>query len=509
MSRGIRIFNLALLIGLSIFSIIGCGGGSGGDTPVKTRGEYLFYVDSNDQLIAIDPNDVSQPTTVDSNLQAFDSSVSSYKTVSFRSAEISGSGSTLHVNNYRRDKILYLKNGMFYQVSTSLSGSLTPNQVSNANNLYLCDIKLTTINSAAILYSDAVNNDCNNVEYFLLRSSMDETQSPLALPGKPVNIIVDQAMNTTGFLSYVNNQLVHYDNNLNEIANLGTFPAIHSAYISLFEQTILLTEAGDFHVYDAATHTLSTSLHTLSGAIPTNFKSFNVSDNYTALYFFDGNSLYELGYNGASNARLVATEPATGSIYVSDAYQGELIYELYSSPTYDIKAINITNGTIRTLYSSSLPFYQDYMNADRIYTSFSNDVTVTFPLSDPTSITTTTNSDLAGLQFPSSYDLVRDGYMNRPWNKVLQLNNIDRPTNNSLFGAQLSVFDYPTSNLITTLGTIDSQITSLFGANYTNRFLMLGEYGLSGTDIYYVDTSVPNSLTQITFTPDTTETIVY
>ena len=509
MSRGIRTFNLTLLVALSLLSIIASGGGSGGDNPGKTSGEYLFYVDANDQLIAVDPNDVSQPITVASNLQAFDSNLGSSKTISIKSAEISGNGSTLRLDNYRQNKILYLQNGMFYQVSASLNSSLTPSQVSNANNVYLCDLQITSANYSEIIYSDAIATDCNNVEYFLIRHTMDETQSPIPLPGELISGFIDQTGILTGYLFYINNQLVHYDHNLNEVANLGAFPAVNFASTSLFNQSILLTETGDFHFYNAATQTLTSSLHTFNGATAENFIAYNLAWSLTALYFVDGNSFYELGYNETKNARLLATEPSTSSIYVSGVYQGKLIYRLISSPAYNVKTINIDNGAIRTLYASTAAFNSSIANADRIYTSYSNDISVTFPLSDPTSVTTTPNSSFAGIQLFNSYNYSRDGYRNAPWSKVLQLNNIDRPTNNSLFGATLSLLDYSTSNLITTLGTIDTQITRLFGFSSSHRFLMLGGYGINGTDIYYVDTSVANSLTQVTFTPDTTESIVY
>jgi len=507
-------------------------------TNTPPPGSYLFH---SNPLSAVDPANPASPTLIEptANLVAGHSPFLTPASV-IRTGIVDITART--ITDDHAHAVIYPKtDGRLYKVSALMSGSLAPVQVSNETqvdqmciNMLVSDRDVTDfadVNNSQYLYvMPGANTTCGDSDdvWKMVRLGMSATDAPII--AKPA--IASFHDDTTGAISA---WLVHDAGNLQKCnANFAACTNVRAATSVDLEidinDRVLLNIDDELFMYDGTTDTLSNSLFTITAGM---FIS-PVSTDGTNIYFGYGTLLYQFPIDGSSMATVLQTE--TSDVQRIEPGVSNIVYQVGSAGSgTEIKAVPKTGGTPVSLATATGTddLIIMFVKGNKVYynirnTSIVNSTLVIRPVvagivnEDSTGKTETADAAWSGGTFKTDYNIDLVVNTGNYLDKVVLVEGYDiAGTGGAFAGATVKVYDAATATVGATVGTLatGTNLSNLNCFGFGEDLLCTALLDITPapmppafpiqSDVYYMNTTIVNSLTRVTSSQNENEAVLY
>ncbi len=435
---------------------------------------------------------------------------------------------TRTVNDIHNHVLVYPKtSGNFYKVSAlQTSVTPTPTQLSSENSAQkICSAFAPTEavdfanpdHSQFVYRTPGQNEICNDTDdvYKMVRLDMGPADAPVTAK-EPIGTALHD-WTTTGAISgwLVNDAgaLKRCDANF---ANCQASSVASSLEIKSYKSQVSIAGSNRWlvdidhvlYVYNGDTNTLSAEIHTMVKAIsPLVTAVINDSNKF---YFSTGKApkdIYSAPVDGSASATLLAT--ATASINGLALSSANTL--LYWTST-EINAVSKTTGAVTSLVTGSSTITMAAVNNSHVY--YTAGINEAHPIAgsvndDGSLKVETPDASWQGFSLVTSWNLT-DGFAT-----ISQAQTIIRAEGYNALGigkgfggAKLRSFDAATTNEVALVGTVPTDIVSIYCSSSGANVLCNGLNGSDQNDVFLLNTVTP-SLVRITDTPTKGEFPIY
>ena len=475
-------------------------------TTLTSGTSFLFYQGS---IFAVDPANPDSPITVDAQTT---SGATGFDGYTFHSGP-PASGTDIHPRT-----VVYGGNdGHLYKVNALKSGgSPTHIQVSNETGANTVCNSSNINGITAGLNTDPAN--FNNTSYFYLLPGSDATcgtsddvwqivkvgmtATDTPIPAKePVATLHNATTGAIiGWLAEDGTNLNRYDTNFSNLGTVTTFTnSVTWVGWGTTPDTFFLHVDDQLYLYHVSTHTLSSSLHTFSCGVVCG--NDIIREDSVNGYFNDGNSIYKVPLNGNTSASLLVSE--TDSILQLLLTNNDVVYNTFSISLglSGLKAVAKTGGTPFDLDTSAgaIPLWGAGV---RVYYSVGETAKVV--REDGTIESSIANASWVGISLNTTITLGNTNVASR----IILAEGM---TGTSVANSTLKSFNAATNTLVATLGTVPTDISSLFFTPEDGDNLLgngVTNTGSHNKDVFFVNTGIADSLARITDTTDKDESLI-
>jgi len=303
-----------------------------------------------------------------------------------------------------------------------------------------------------------------------------------------------------GWLAEDGTNLNRYDANFSNPVTVTTFTnSVNFNGWGTTLDTFFLQVDDQLYLYHVSTHTLSSSLHTFSCGVTCG--SNNIKQDGVNGYFNDGNSIYKVPLNGNTSASLLVSETdSIGQFLLTD---NDVVYDTFSFSLGPggLKAVAKTGGTPFDLDTSAgaIPLWAAGV---RVY--YSVDETAKVVREDGTIESSIANASWVGISLSTTLTLSNANVASR----IILAEGM---TGTSVANSTLKSFNAATNTLVATLGTVPTDISSLFFTPEDGDNLLgngVTNTGSHNKDVFFVNTGIADSLARITDTTDKDESLI-
>ncbi len=408
--------------------------------------------------------------------------------------------------------IIYGTADGIYKISALKGDPKTPVQVSNEMGVaemckYQWASDFADHNDTIYLYKmPGADTSCgtSDDEWKMVRVGMDATMDPVIAKEMDLEIYDTASGAIIGFLAFEGNKIIRCDQNFLSCSDVVSFVSNGEVLEdNPFIGTAILWVDDKLYRYNIATSTLSEALHTFSGGIPP--RSVTSDTDGTNLYFADGNELYQLPLDGSATASLLTTAIAVGEINEINMTTNRVVYVVSAlvSSMAALESVSKTGGAAMTL--SSIEGFVSVQTAGRFvyYNRFLP--TATGPVfsiinEDGTGVVETQEAQMTGFLYSSTQGVGEFTYGRIIWTEGCSMTDCR--------GGTIKSIDAATKSEEIVLGTIPQDMTSIVFVGMNNETLGLGFDGVRGSDIFFVNANLANSLKRITTTPAINEALL-
>jgi len=348
---------------------------------------------------------------------------------------------------------------------------------------------------------------------------MDSNSAPLPAR-KVVEAVNDiQTPGSRAWLVHEQNQLKRCETNFlncTVLANVSTkADVIHTAGLS----KLLLNIDDNLRVYDSSSGALSNTIF----SVPANTFISALASNRDNYYFGHLGRIFRAPIDGSSQAVVISVEE--GSIGVQGHITDSKVIYTTDSPTLGVRvrALDVTTGVATTIASAPIGFSSTlYAKGNRIYFEFWKqaatgstqtraDVSAGIISSDGTNSSLYINSSWMGFTIANSFDLSNNVSGVLPAKTMFLVTGFNALGPDRGFAqGEMRAFDGATGAPGIVLGVLSGTVSQMTCFGFSTDALCTS-FGLKSpaptafeipiqTDIFYVNTELPNSLTRITNT---------
>ncbi len=497
------------LILLAAAFIMGCAEDSPSNPTATTPpATYLFYEGS---LFAVDPDSLATPIQVDpGNITKIGQPLSYSTLETFWGVTSYNSGPPVSVSGLHIRTLVYARDGSFFKVSAQKGNGLpTPVQVSNENNAAnICEThtgydRAHHDNSSYLYRLPGSDNVCRTSDdlWKMIRLGMTRTDAPIPAKKPLIEIEAPSTGAMIGWLAIDNKNLYRYDTAFANPVLVTPFTTGVTDCTSNASDDLFLVVDNTLRLYNVSAGNLSPALHTFSGS---GVNYCDEAEDKSNLYLRDGASLHKVPLNGNSPSSLLVKEGGNTLLSLVGTTDTRVIYKASGTST-SLKAVDKTEGTALVLDTiSSALFAVESVVGNRIYytvVEHSGHRTAKVVRDDGTIESSFSNAAWIGASIPTNLTIDSEF----PVQTLILAEGLsaDGKASNST----LKSVNPLTNTVIATLGTVPSDIQSLFLFGIGSKLLGTGFGGnpLRQSDVFFVNTDTPHSLTRVTNTPDKDE----
>jgi hypothetical protein len=499
---------------------------------------YLFYSNS---LNAVDPSSPAASILIEPTANLVQKSAGLSATAEKIQWGNLDSSSKVLTDWHTHAVIFPSTDGRIYQVSALLTGSLTPVQVSNeAQADQICT---SVIGGAAVrLDFDNVDNstylyvlpgadafcDTNDDVWKIVRLGMSMTDDPIVAK-KFVSELTDINNGAiSGWLVHDAGELQRCDADFANCITLSTVSDSAKWRLNSTFENILLDINGKLHIYSKVTNTLSPPRF----SVPTGTYNSVADSDGTTIYFANDNILYQMPADGSADATVLHTE--INDIQRVVAGNNTVVFQQsINSLGVEIKSIAKSGGSPISLATRDndndilLLYVQEgkvYYN-ERIF-SVAPEFTITPIIAgvineDGTGLSETADSVWFGGKLKTTFNLALGFRVSELLENIFLLEGFDiAGTAGGFAGSTIKVVDPATATVDTTLGDLPTTDKILdfqclgFGDDQLCSTLIEIDITPAPTipfqnDVFFINSSISDSLIRVTDTIDETEAVLY
>ena len=428
---------------------------------------------------------------------------------------------SLTVNNIHNHALVYPKTtGNFYKVSAlKSSGTPTPTQLSSESSAgKICSAFAPTEaldfanpdRSQFVYRTPGQNEICNDTDdvYKMVRLDMGPADAPVTAK-EPIGTALHNW--TTGAIS---GWLVNDAGTLKrcdaDFANCQASSVASSLKIKSYTSQVSIAGSNRWlvdldhvlYVYNGDTNTLSAAVHSMVGGI--NQVVMAVINDSNKFYFSTGkapNEIYVAPVDGTASAMPLAPAAATSINGLALSSANTLLY--WTST--EINAVSKTTGIITSLIAGSSTITMAAVNNSHIY--YTAGINEAHPVAgvvkdDGSPEGETLNASWQGFSLVTSWNLT-DGFAT-----ISQAQTIIRAEGYNALGigkgfggAKLRSFDAATTTEGALVGTLPTDIVSIYCSSSGANVLCNGSNASIQNDVFLLNAVTPNSLVRVTDTP--------
>jgi len=410
--------------------------------------------------------------------------------------------------------IIYGTADGIYKVSTLKGDSKTPVQVSNETGVAdMCEYEWASDfadhnNTIYIYVLPGADSSCGTFddEWKMVRVGMDATVSPIAAKAMDLEIYDTSTGAITGFLAFEGDKIIRCDKNFQSCTDVISFVTEGEVLEdNPFMNAAILWIDDKLYHYNTATGALSAALYTFSGGVAPS--SIYSDTDGTHLYFADGNTLYKLPLDGSANASVLTTAIAAGEVSEINLTANRVVYlvsTLFGSMNA-LESVSKTGGVATTL-SPAAPGFVSVQTAGGFVYFNRISPAATGPIfgvinDDGTGGKETQDAQMAGFFYSSTQGVGEFIHGRIVWTEGCSLM--------SCAGGTVKSIDAVTNSGEIVLGSIPQDLNSITFGGINNEALGLGVDGAGGSDIFFVNGNLANSLERITTTPAMSERLIF
>lgn len=379
-----------------------CGGGGGGssNSPSTPFGDlpsgYIFDYDKNGakSLVAVDPTDPSIRYTVQA--------ANTYHFVDYVPTTTSFDQATRTATAARIAAIVYESGGKLFKVSDTKLGPPIPVQISSASGINACPESWTNApptsseNSYIVIQTSGVDGNCGTLsdnQYLLARLNMSSSEAPIGAVRPIVEVDDETTQLPLGWLAASGGEIRYYDNSFQN-------PVTLSATFTMEAKKL----RDDFLAIDNKVYFFTPSTGSLN-LVHTGPSGTLIADDSALdrdyIYFIQNDSkLYRARRDGSLTSTLVYSGiELSGANRISET-TNRVIFSNSNNTLYSVpKSATVANAlpllsTVFSYFVKGTRIYFD-VGGSNVHSGSINE--------DGTSLTTLSNSYIAGLALPSTF----------------------------------------------------------------------------------------------------------
>lgn len=525
-------------IGATVFDDVSIMTDDNNSPPPSASLSYLFYSNS---LNAVNPATPATPTLIEPTSKLVQKSAGLSATAEkIQWGELDTT--TRIVTDWRTHAVIYPStDGKIYQVSGLLTGNLTPIQVSNETQAE--KICTSVIGGTAVRHDfDNVENstylyvlpgadsvcDTNDDVWKIVRLGMNLNDAPI-IAKKFVSELTNPINGAiSGWLVHDSGELQACDANFANCTALIIVTDSVDWRLNSTLENILLDIDGKLHIYSTTTKTLSPARF----SIPIGTHNSVADSDGTTIYFANDNTLYQMPADGSADATVLHTE--IDNIWRVVAGNNNVVYQQsVNGIGVEIKSIPKSGGTPISLAMAGVDndILLLYVQDGKVY--FNERILSALPLftitpliagvinEDGSGLTETADGVWFGGKLKTTFNLDLGFRASELLEKIFLLQGFDiAGTSGGFAGASISVFDATTAAVGITLGNLPDTDKILdfqcfgFGDNALCSTLIEIDIIPAPTipiqnDVFFINSSTPDSLLRITDTIDESEAVLF
>jgi hypothetical protein len=487
----------------------------------KTPPTYRFYMSKNNEatdngLYAIDPeNPTDTPIMIESGGIQRDSGVNQIAAYEYDQM-------TQEVKGYYYFALVYTKtDGKLYKVNPIKSGSLTPERVSSETEAdSICKgeafggRKGNLTQTIYVYFLSGPDETCYTQDdiHKMVRLDMGVTDAPILIK-TPIDYLANANASLSTWLVWDQDVVKRCDTNF---SNCVTVPGELSKGAKfqewLGDTYYLIQNDNKLYIYNQSTNNLSPSLYASGSPV---YGGYLV--DATHVYFSSSGSIYKIPRDGSAAATPIDTEPkyidyligfaGDKLIYVASGVRDGAIIKslntktLVTSDVVDLAGKNLLYAFLSTADKIFYGSYGFQFDGPLLFESGSINV-------DGSGKVEQKNSRGFPLVFSNKLEVRSSQFKVK---NAIQISNYD--TTKSEFGEGNSVFKSfdEKGNFIATLGSLPKAIAYSCEIDFSAPVLCavhVKDMDPLQSDIYFLNSSQPNSLVRITNTSDVDEILV-
>ena len=474
----------------------GGGSGGGGGTAVST---YLAYQSS---IHLVDPDNPSSPITLSN--KPINETEALFAVNSFNT-------STKEYSNLHRHSIYWIEesdgdtnvtNGGPIKMAFMVKGSTPPTAKQISNITDACEFIKTeddavTGNTYIVVQTASADGECftNDDGRKFIHSGMTNSDIPIDMSNLDLVTGVDHGNGITGFLilDTQNSILKKCDTNLSNCTNLKNGVSTANWFESNpnnFYDYICID--GDLYLFDG------NSMNFLN--VSCSGYTSSESDN-SAIYAIDNNgNVSKLNHGG--NSWVVIYNGGDANDIIGKTQN----YVIINTPN-GLKAVKKDGSTIITIDPNNR---YGFITKNKVFFNkyATNSVSACIWDEGSSGSNCISNSYWVGFSLAVNGTLNISGGYFLPIYRILKVEDVSY-TNNQPVGGTLYSVDPANTTSTVNLGTISPDFSLVGGFGIGNKILLAGTNSNYKNDIFYADLTTPNSLQNITNTPNEDEHLVF